>query len=300
MSKLNNIKFLDYLNDSDSDCEVEILETYSNGNISDLTYESCENNKSNESYEKCKINLNENSNDNVKCKSIYLSDDTNKISTDNCCNDLSKNPINISDKEIESEINNDYSFNDCMSFNSQISNKKVNYVNVKNNNIEIRQIYLQKKIEQLEMLGNSFKKIGHSIEYYKYNLENSKDIILRETDEEASILLNDTSLNLYNIILLEVRKNINSSKLRFITFENVKLYEVPKIDLQFNEGIIKFSIIDNKKIYNFKIGCKYINSDDLEESIDDVVQESTYVYNYFNSRFNKISSIINYIKINSL
>jgi hypothetical protein len=70
--------------------------------------------------------------------------------------------------------------------------------------------------------------------------------------------------------------------------------------LQFNEGIIKFSIIDNKKIYNFKIGCKYINSDDLEESIDDVVQESTYVYNYFNSRFNKISSIVNYIKINSL
>tara|TARA_Y200000002_G_C22282013_1_gene496731 strand:- start:34 stop:597 length:564 start_codon:yes stop_codon:yes gene_type:complete len=187
-----------------------------------------------------------------------------------------------------------------MSFKSHISNKKVNYVNVKNNNIEIRQIYLQKKLEQLEILGNSFKKIGHSIEYYKYNLENSKDIILRETDEEASILLNDTSLNLYNIILLEVRKNINSSKLRFITFENVKLYEVPKIDLQFCDGIIKFSIIDNKKIYNFKIGCKYINSDDLEESIDDVVQESTFVYNYFNSRYNKISTIINYIKINSL
>ena len=44
-------------------------------------------------------------------------------------------------------------------------------VNSKNNNIEIRQIYLQKKIEQLEILGNTFKKIGHSIEYYKYNFE---------------------------------------------------------------------------------------------------------------------------------
>ena len=324
MSNLNNINFLEYINDSDSDSEVQILETYSNGNMSDLSYESCEKNYSNDSYNKCIINLNENSDDEViKYKSIYSNDcceNLNKItnnSSDNCkndlnknspsddyCkNDLSKNPISIIDKNknsIESEINNSYSFNDCMSFNSHISNKKVNYVNVKNNNIEIRQIYLQKKIEQLEMLGNSFKKIGHSIEYYKYNLENSKDIILRETDEEASILLNHTSLNLYNIILLEVKKNLNSSKLRFITFENVKLYEVPKIDLQFDEGIIKFSIIDNKKIYNFKIGCKYIDSDDFEESIDDVVQESNYVYNYFNSRFNKISSIINYIKINSL
>ena len=383
MSKLNDIKFLDYLNDSDSDCEDEILETYSNININDLTYESCDND-SNNSYNKCKINLNENkinskedlckndlsknsissSEDNYKydlskndlsknlisyCKydlsknSISSSEynykydlskndlsknpisycehdlsknsiisfkdncqndlSKNQISTSecNCQNDLSKDPISICENDsIESEINDDWSLNDCMSFKSHISNKKVNYVNSKNNNIEIRQIYLQKKIEQLEILGNSFKKIGHSIEYYKYNLENSKDIILRETDEEASILLNDTSLNLYNIILLEVRKNINLSKLRFITFENVKLYEVPKIDLQFCEGIIKFSIIDNKKMYNFKIGCKYINSDDLEESIDDVVQESTCVYNYFNSRYNKISTIINYIKINSL
>ena len=384
MSKLNDIKFLDYLNDYDSDCEDQILETYSNGNISDLTYE-CDSNSSN-SYDKCKINLNEINSSKDYCKNDlsknpisstdnncqkdlsknliisseyncqndlskndlsknqissseynchydlskndlsknqissseyncqnYLSKNPvinfqndlskNQISSSecNCQNDLSKNPNNICENDsIETEINDDYSLNDCMSFKSHISNKKVNYVNVKNNNIEIRQIYLQKKLEQLEILGNSFKKIGHSIEYYKYNLENSKDIILRETDEEASILLNDTSLNLYNIILLEVRKNINSSKLRFITFENVKLYEVPKIDLQFCDGIIKFSIIDNKKIYNFKIGCKYINSDDLEESIDDVVQESTFVYNYFNSRYNKISTIINYIKINSL
>ncbi len=295
MSKLNNINFLDYLNDSDSESDIQILETYSNGNISDLTYEYCDNNS--HSYDKCIINSNEKLNDG-SMKSIYQSN--------TCKIDLSKNPISSSEKEIfkncksSYEIDENESIDDCMSFNSQISNKKVNYVNVKNNNIEIRQIYLQKKIEQLEILGNSFKKIGHSIEYYKYSLENSKDIILRETDEEASILLNDTSLNLYNIILLEVKKNINSSKLRFITFENVKLYEVPKIDLQFSEGIIKFSIIDNKKIYNYKIGCKYVNSDDLEESIDDVVQESNYVFNYFNSRFNKISTIINYIKINSL
>ena len=66
-----------------------------------------------------------------------------------------------------------------MSFSSQIGRKKV-CVKEKNNQVEIRQIYLQKKIKQLEVIGDAFKKIGHSIEYYRYNLENSKDLILRE------------------------------------------------------------------------------------------------------------------------
>ena len=175
MTKLNNVNFLDYLNDSDSDSEVQILETYCNDNMSDLSYEYCEKNNSNNSYDNCIINSNENSNDN-SMKSIYQSN--------TCKNDLSKNPISSSEKEIfkncksSYEIDENVSIDDCMSFNSQISNKKVNYVNVKNNNIEIRQIYLQKKIEQLENLGNSFKKIGHSIEYYKYNLENSIEYLL--------------------------------------------------------------------------------------------------------------------------
>ena len=82
--------------------------------------------------------------------------------------------------------------------------------------------------------------------------------------------------------------------------ENVRLYEVPKIHITFNDGIISFEIIDNKKMYNFKIGCNYKKADDLEDSIDDAIEESKYVYNYFNSRYNKISTIINYIKINSM
>ena len=61
-----------------------------------------------------------------------------------------------------------------------------------------------------------------------------------------------------------------------------------------------FNIIDNKKIYNHTIGCNYSESNDIEESIDDAIIDANNVYNYFNSRFNKISTIINYIKINSM
>ena len=313
MSILNKINFAEYLNDSDSDCECEVIETYSNNdevkNINNISYDECSKceekpikldnkslyNSSDESYVKCAKDLSKN---------------TVSYSYERCIKDLSNNSVEVSSTECstncvdnKSEIIdcNDYNFDhNCMSFKSQIGSKKVKYVKEQNNDVEIRQIYLEKKIQQLEVIGNAFKKIGHSIEYYRYNLENSKDVILREADEEASTLLNDTSLNLHNIILLEVKKNLNTSRLRYISIENVKLYEVPKIHITFNDGIIKFSIIDNKKMYAFKIGCKYVNSDDLEDSIDDALEEAKHVYNYFNSRFNKISTIINYIKINSM
>lgn len=297
MSKLNKIKFSEYLNDSESDSEV-VIETYSNNdeikNINNISYD--------DECNKC-----EEKPINFDNKSLYTSSDA---SYNKCIKDLSNNSIELSSSdncqefvEDKSEIVNteDCNFDHkCMSFKSQISRKKVNCIKEKNNTVEIRQIYLEKKIQQLEVICSSFKKIGHSIEYYRYNLENSKDLILRENDDEASILLNDTSFNLHNIILLEVKKNLNPSRLRYISIENVKLYEVPKIHITFNSGIIKFSIIDNKKIYEFKIGCKYDNSDDLEDSIDEVLEDSKHVYNYFNSRFNKISTIINYIKINSM
>ena len=309
MSKLNKINFTEYLNDSDSDSDSKsesgLIDIYSNNNeiinVDNISYDECDKcqekslkidykslyNSSDDSYKKCIKDL---SNNKIESSS-----------SDNCCKtELSScDNYNKSFQDNSETINTeDYNFDhNCMSFSSQIGRKKV-CVKEKNNQIEIRQIYLEKKIKQLEVIGNTFKKIGHSIEYYRYNLENSKDLILRENDDdEASILLNDTSLNLHNIILLEIKKNLNPSRLRYVSIENVKLYEIPKIDLHFNNGILHFSIIDNKKIYNFNIGCKYNNSDDLEDSIDDALEESKQVYNYFNSRFNKISTIINYIKI---
>lgn len=309
MSKLNKINFSEYLNDSDSDSDLKsessLIDTYSNNNeiknVDNISYDECDkcqekplklDNKSSsadDSYKQCikDFSNNKESSSSDNCYETELS------SHDNC---------NESFKDNSETINTeDYNFNhNCMSFSSQIDRKKV-CIKEKNNLVEIRQIYLEKKIKQLEVIGNTFKKIGHSIEYYRYNLENSKDLILRENDdEEASILLNDTSFNLHNIILLEIKKNLNPSRLRYVSIENVKLYEIPKIDLKFNNGILHFSIIDNKKIYNFNIGCKYNNSDDLEDSIDDALEASKQVYNYFNSRFNKISTIINYIKINSM
>jgi hypothetical protein len=318
MSKLNNINFTEYLNDSDSDSESKIIETYSNNNeiidVNNLSYDDCEkceekpikiNNKSiynssDDSYNKCRKDLSDN-------RVNISSDDSYK----KCITDLSKNCIRHftnDTTECQSDADNseiinteDCNYNQqCISFGSQIGSKKVNYVKEKNNDYDIRQIYLNKKIQKLEIIGSAFKKIGHSIEYYKYNLENSKGIILTENDDEAITLLNDTSLNLHNIILLEVKKNLNPSKLRYISMENVRLYEVPKIHITFNDGIIMFEIIDNKKIYNFKIGSNYKQADDLEDAVDDAIEESKYVYNYFNSRYNKISTIINYIKINSM
>lgn len=297
MSKLNKINFAEYLNDSDSEYESGVIDTYSNNNeiknINNISYDDCD------KCEEKPIKLD--------YKSLYDSSDE---SYKKCMKDLSNNKIELSSSDNSSEIVKDKSeivnSEDCnfdhnvMSFSSQIGRKKV-CVKEKNNQVEIRQIYLEKKIKQLEVIGSTFKKIGHSIEYYRYNLENSKDLILRgNDDDEASILLNDTSFNLHNIILLEIKKNLNPSRLRYISIENVKLYEIPKIELQFDNGILHFSIIDNKKIYNFNIGCRYNNSDDLEDSIDDAIEESKCVYNYFNSRFNKISTIINYIKINSM
>jgi hypothetical protein len=297
MSDLNKINFAEYLNDSDSESESGIIDTYSNNdeikNVNNISYDECH------KCEEKPIKLD--------YKSLYDSSDS---SYKKCMKDLSSNKIELSSSDNCNEIikdksemlnTEDYNFDhNVMSFSSQIGRKKV-CVKEKNNQVEIRQVYLEKKIKQLEVIGNSFKKIGHSIEYYRYNLENSKDLILRENDDdEASILLNDTSLNLHNIILLEIKKTLNPSRLRYISIENVKLYEIPKIELQLDNGILHFSIIDNKKIYNFSIGCRYNKSDDLEESIDEALEEAKHVYNYFNSRFNKISTIINYIKINSM
>ena len=283
MSKLNSINFTDYLNDSDSEteCNKKVIDTYSNNEEYDsLSYE-----QSNEKHLK---------KENVKEYEVKTySENEFDPSSDACfvkkstCSDYSLNYDNAKQ-------------NKAMNFSNNIANKNIKVINEKDNGCDIRNIYFNKKIEQLELIGKSFKKIGQSIEYYKYNLENSKDVILREPDDEAIILLNDTSRNLFNIILLEVNKNLKASRLRFITIENVNLYEIPKIEVKFDNGIIIINIIENKKIYNYTIGCNYNESDDLEEAIDSSIYNVNEVYSYFNSRFNKISTIINYIKINTL
>lgn len=300
MSKINIINFTEYLNDSDSEStNNEVMETYSNTeikkeNYTNISYEDCNCDEKHINLESPDIH-----------KSVYDKLNSND-SYKKYVKDLSNNSINESENcksECNSETLNgkDYCYDHSnMDFQSQIDTKKVKCIKEKDDGIEIRQIYLQKKIEKLEKIGNSFKKIGHSIEYYKYNLENSKDVILRESDEEAINLLNDTSLNLHNIILLEINSTLNQSKLRYITIENVNLFEIPNIEVKFYNGVIMFNIIDNKKIYNYTIGCDYSESNDIEESIDDAIIDTNNVYNYFNSRFNKISTIINYIKINSM
>lgn len=179
------------------------------------------------------------------------------------------------------------------------------------NNIELKKIIskdeqikvfkncnINNTVYKLDKIGETYKKLGHTIEYY-INYLNDSRILINKINKEFQIIINYSVKNLFNILLLEFTNNeyLVNDILKHISIENINLYFIPKIEFNLNKYKININIRENDNLYNYIINNTYdeINNETI---IDNIINEAKEVYIYFNNRYNLISSIINQLKIN--
>ena len=195
--------------------------------------------------------------------------------------DLSENEI-INEKVCET--NNIITDNFCL----------MNDINYHSNNIKNE--LLENKIKVLNSINLTFKKLGQSVEYYKYYLNDIKQ--LKFFDDNILSMINSNNSNLYNMILIQKNNIDEIQNLKYILFNDIIIYHFHEIIINLDQNKLNIIIKQNNDSFTFNFQNLLFIDDDIIEIIDNLILESVNLYDYFNSQYNKISSIINYLKIN--
>lgn len=167
-------------------------------------------------------------------------------------------------------------------------------INYHSNNIKNE--LLENKIKVLNLISDTFKKLGQSIEYYKYYLNDIKQ--LKFFDDNILSMINSNNSNLYNMILIQKNNIDEIQNLKYILFNDIIIYHFHEINITLDEIKLLITIKQNNDSFTFNFPNLIIVDNDIIETIDNLILESVNLYDYFNSQYNKISSIINYLKIN--
>ena len=100
-------------------------------------------------------------------------------------------------------------------------------------------------------------------------------------------------------MILIQKNNIDEiQNLKYILFNDIIIYHFHEINITLDEIKLIITIKQNNDSFTFNFPNLIIVDNDIIETIDNLILESVNLYDYFNSQYNKISSIINYLKIN--
>ena len=111
-------------------------------------------------------------------------------------------------------------------------------------------------------------------------------------------MINSNNSNLYNMILIQKNNIDEIQNLKYILFNDIIIYHFHEINITLDEIKLIITIKQNNDSFTFTFPNLIIVDNDIIETIDNLILESVNLYDYFNSQYNKISSIINYLKIN--
>ena len=169
-------------------------------------------------------------------------------------------------------------------------------INYHSNNIKNE--LLENKIKVLNLISDTFKKLGQSIEYYKYYLNDIKQ--LKFFDDNILSMINSNNSNLHNMILIQKNNIDEIQNLKYILYNDIIIYHFHEIIINLDQNKLNIIIKQNNDSFTFNFQNLLFIDDDIIEIVDNLILESVNLYDYFNSQYNKISSIINYLKINLL
>lgn len=167
-------------------------------------------------------------------------------------------------------------------------------INYHSNNIKNE--LLENKIQVLNSINSTFKKLGQSVEYYKYYLNDIKQ--LKFFDDNILSMINSNNSNLYNMILIQKNNIDELQNLKYILFNDIIIYHFHEIIVNLDKNKLNIVIKQNNDSFTFNFQNLLFIDNDIIEIVDNLILESVNLYDYFNSQYNKISSIINYLKIN--
>ena len=217
---------------------------------------------------------------------INFSDYLENDNEENICNSSENNQSTCNSLENEIKIcetNNIIEDNFCL----------LNDINYNSNNIKNE--LLENKIKVLNSINSTFKKLGQSVEYYKYYLNDLKQ--LKFFDDNILSMINSNNSNLYNMILIQKNNIDEIQNLKYILYNDIIIYHFHEIIINLDQNKLNIIIKQNNDSFTFNFQ-NLLFIDDILEIVDNLILESVNLYDYFNSQYNKISSIINYLKIN--
>ena len=219
---------------------------------------------------------------------INFSDYLNNDEEENTCESIAQQTSDCVAQQQTSvcETNNIIQDNFCL----------LDDINYHSNNIKNE--LLENKIKVLNLISDTFKKLGQSIEYYKYYLNDIKQ--LKFFDDNILSMINSNNSNLYNMILIQKNNIDEIQNLKYILFNDIIIYHFHEINITLDEIKLIITIKQNNDSFTFNFPNLIIVDNDIIETIDNLILESVNLYDYFNSQYNKISSLINYLKINLL
>ena len=246
-----------------------------------------------------------------------------KISDEECNTSNCKLNYNCSNKLTQSDI-----LSKSMSYDN-ISNKITSSVKIKSNDKEnnfFLEYYINDTnknevydsiINDLSKISKTLNNIGKNIEYFIDSLKKSENFINQKSFKKSVFQLNNLIKSLYTVFLIELNNNVlfindNKNKKIYKTPIIKILYENNQIELKsheniiqivesicfyisFNDNILHFYIIDNSNSYNIKIG--EVITEDINIIINDIIENAECIYEEINNNFNKISILINHLKI---
>ena len=216
---------------------------------------------------------------------INFSDYLNNDEEENTCGSVAQQTSGcVAQQTSVCETNNIIQDNFCL----------LDDINYHSNNIKNE--LLENKIKVLNLISDTFKKLGQSIEYYKYYLNDIKQ--LKFFDDNILSMINSNNSNLYNMILIQKNNIDEIQNLKYILFNDIIIYHFHEINITLDEIKLIITIKQNNDSFTFNFPNLIIVDNDIIETIDNLILESVNLYDYFNSQYNKISSIINYLKIN--
>ena len=182
------------------------------------------------------------------------------------------------------------------------------YLNINNSN----DVYLC-IISDLNKISNTINNIGNNIEYFINSTKNSCNFL------NIKLNFQDLIKNLYTVISLELNDNIlfiSNNKQSYKTPFIKAFFENNKYNLDENSNnvieIINSIFIEikfennNFEIYIFEDNKNYVNNiealenENINNIVNNLIESADEIYNYINNIFNKISILINHIKIKQL
>ena len=189
--------------------------------------------------------------------SDYLEDNEDEI---HIC-DLSENEII---NENVCETNNIITDNFCL----------MNDINYHSNNIKNE--LLENKIKVLNSINLTFKKLGQSIEYYKYYLNDIKQ--LKFFDDNILSMINSNNSNLYNMILIQKNNIDEIQNLKYILYNDIIIYHFHEIIINLDQSKLNIIIKQNNDSFTFNFQNLLFIDDDIIEIVDNLILESVNLY----------------------
>lgn len=215
------------------------------------------------------------------------------LSSENNLNVCLVNPFNNEDNTCEINSFTDDSETSCEFLESDLEiNKRVA---LDNELKKFESVSINNIVYKMEKISDTYSKLTNTLNYQIHHIKNSDKIDMSfeglENKNTTNFIMEQLDY-LEKMLNLEFNKNelLRDKALEYLNLENINFYLIPKIEISYTNDIFEVKIRESNIFYRFKIIAKNVG-------VGEVILKLNEIIDYFNSRYNLLSGIINHLRL---